>query len=277
MFSKVIKHDFISTGRIMGIIYIIVAGISAVTLVSHYAKKTNEMTIAEMLGVSVLVLVSTCLFILTVVVVLNDFQKTLYGEQGYLTFTLPVKSWMILGSKVLVSTVWFVVALAAFFGSVWITAVVFKEELLGDRYDLIMSLLSQISTVNVSAVIISVVIKIILCFIQFAFFTITVFFTSTIANTRYFQKRSTLWTIVLFIPIAFVVSKVAGFIDDHIVFSLFILDGKLSLVTDSAEYTRLLLNGSSPIDIASIFVYLIVGAGIFYATHYIMSKKVNIR
>lgn len=277
MFSKVVKHDFISTGRIMGIIYIIVAGISAVTLVSHYAKKAGEMTIAEMLGVSVLLIVSMCLFILTVVVVLNDFQKTLYGEQGYLTFTLPVKSWMILGSKVLVSTVWFVVALAALFGSMWVTVVVLKEEVLGENYDLIMSVLSQFSTVNVSAVVISVVIRIILYFVQFAFFTITVFFTSTIANTRHFQKRSTLWTIVLFIPIAVVVSKVAGFIDDHIVFSLFILDGKLSLVTDSAEYTRLLLNGSSPIDIASIFVYLIVGAGIFYATHYIMSKKVNIR
>lgn len=277
MFSKVIKHDFISTGRIMGIIYIIVAGISAVTLVSHYAKKAGEMTVAEMLGVSVLLIVSMCLFILTVVVVLNDFQKTLYGEQGYLTFTLPVKSWMILGSKVLVSTVWFVVALAALFGSMWVTVVVLKEEVLGENYDLIMSVLSQFSTVNVSAVVISVVIRIILYFVQFAFFTITVFFTSTIANTRHFQKRSTLWTIVLFIPIAVVVSKVAGFIDDHIVFSLFILDGKLSLVTDSAEYTRLLLNGSSPIDIASIFVYLIVGAGIFYATHYIMSKKVNIR
>ena len=277
MFSKVIKHDFISTGRIMGIIYIIVAGISAVTLVSHYAKKAGEMTIAEMLGVSVLLIVSMCLFILTVVVVLTDFQKTLYGEQGYLTFTLPVKSWMILGSKVLVSTVWFVVALAALFGSMWVTVVVLKEEVLGENYDLIMSVLSQFSTVHVSAIVISVVIRIILYFVQFAFFTITVFFTSTIANTRHFQKRSTLWTIVLFIPIAFVVSKVAGFIDDHIVFSLFILDGKLSLVTDSAEYTRLMLNGSSPIDIASIFVYLIVGAGIFYATHYIMSKKVNIR
>ena len=73
MFSKVIKHDFISTGRIMGIIYIIVAGISAVTLVSHYAKKAGEMTVAEMLGVSVLLIVSMCLFILTVVVVLSDF------------------------------------------------------------------------------------------------------------------------------------------------------------------------------------------------------------
>ena len=277
MFSKVIKHDFISTGRIMGIIYIIVAGISAVTLISHYAKKAGEMTIAEMLGVSVLLIVSMCLFILTVVVVLNDFQKTLYGEQGYLTFTLPVKSWMILGSKVLVSTVWFVVALAALFGSMWVTVVVLKEEVLGENYDLIMSVLSQFSTVNVSAVVVSVVIRMILYFVQFAFFTITVFFTSTIANTRHFQKRSTLWTIVLFIPIAVIVSKVAGFIDDHIVFSLFFIDGNLSLVTDSAEYTRLMLNGSSPIDIASIFVYLIVGAGIFYATHYIMSKKVNIR
>ena len=184
MMSKVLKHDFISTGRIMGVIYIIVAAISAGTLISHYVKADSETTVTEVLGVAALLLVSMSLFILTVVVVMTDFQKTLYGEQGYLTFTLPVKSWKILGSKVIVSTIWFVAALAAIFGSLWVTLVVLKEEVLGENYDLVMGVLSQISSVNISSIVVSLIIRAILFFIQFAFYTITVFFTSTLANTR---------------------------------------------------------------------------------------------
>lgn len=277
MMLKVLKNDFISTGRIMGIIYIIVAGISAGTLISHYIKAEEEMTVTEVLGVAVLLLISLCLFVLTVVIVMSDFQKSLYGEQGYLTFTLPVKSWMILASKVIVSTVWFVIALAALLGSLWITIVVLKEEILGENYDLIMGVLSQISTVNVTSIAVSFVIRLLLYFVQFAFFTITVFFTSTVANTRHFQKKSIFWTIIFFVPIAGIATKIADFINSKIVFSLFFIEGKLSLVTDNLEYARLMANGNSPVDIASIFVYLILSIGIFFATHYIMSKKVNIR
>ncbi len=277
MMLKLLKNDFISTGRIMGVIYIIVAGISAGTLVSHYIKSGEDMTVVEALGIALLLIVSLCLFVLTVVFVLNDFQKSLYGEQGYLTFTLPVKSWMILTSKVIVATVWFVIALVALLASLWVTVVVLKEEILGDNYDLVMGMLEQISTVNIASVIFSVVIRIILYFVMFAFFTITVFFTSTVANTRHFQKKPIFWTIVFFVPIAGVTTRIAEFINSKIVFSLFFIEGKMSLITDNLEYYRLQANGNSPVDIASIFVYLILGVGIFFATHYIMSKKVNIR
>lgn len=276
MFSKVLKHDFISTGRIMGIIYLIVAGISAFTLGSHYLKKTDDMAVSEALGVAALLLVSLCMFVLTVVVVLTDFHKSLYGDRGYLTFTLPVKSWKILLSKVFVSAIWFVIALAAFFGSVWITAVVLKQEVIGESYDMIMDLISQFSNVKISAIVASVVVKIIVFFVEFAFFTVTIFFTSTIANTRLFQKRSVLWTILLFIPIAAVAVKLAEVINSNIVFALFYVDGRFKLVTDNFEYQSLLLN-TTGIDIGSVFVYFALGAVIFFATHYLMSKKVNIK
>ncbi len=276
MFSKVLKHDFISTGRIMGVIYIIVAGITALTLGSHYLKKGEDMAIGEALGVAALLLVSMCMFILTAVVVLTSFHKTLYGDQGYLTFTLPVKSWKLLLSKVIVSTTWFVIALAAFFGSMWVTVVVLKQDVLGENYEAIMGLISQFSSVKVSEIVATVIAKIIVFFVEFAFFTITIFFTSTLANTRLFQKRNILWTIVLFVPIAAAAVKLAEFINQNLVFAIFFVDDKIKLVTDNFEYQSLLLS-TNGIDIGELFVYLILGAGLFFATHYIMSKKVNIK
>ena len=51
--------------------------------------------------------------------------------------------------KIIVSTVWFVIALAALFGSMWITGIVFKKEVLGDNYDLIMSMLSKYPDIQI--------------------------------------------------------------------------------------------------------------------------------
>lgn len=277
MMLKVLKNDFISTGRIMGIIYLVVAVVSGGTLLSNHLNKMATASVTEVLGIAVLLVISLCLFVLTVVIVLNDFQKSLYSDQGYLTFTLPVKSWMILGSKVIVSAVWFVIALVALLGSLWVTMVVLKEEILGENYDLVMGMLSQISTVNIPAIIVSLFVNILIYFVQFAFFTITVFFTSTISNTRHFQKKPMMWTIIFFVPIAYVTTKIADFINSKIVFALFFVDDKLSLVTNNLEYAKLAAAGNSPIDIASVFVYLLLGIGLFFATHYIMSKKVNIR
>ena len=68
-----------------------------------------------------------------------------------------------------------------------------------------------------------------------------------------------------------------GYSHKHIVFSLFYIDGRLQLVTNNLKYAQLELAGNAPIDIASLFVYLALGIGLFFATHYLMSKKVNIR
>lgn len=261
----------------MGVIYIIVAGIAAVTLGSHYLKKGAELTLSETLGVLMLFIVAICLAALTTVVVLVNFHKSLYGEQGYLTFTLPVKSWKLLLSKVIMATVWFVLAFAAIFGSMYVIYFVCRDELIGqDAFDVLSSMLAEVADINISGVIVTVIAKLILAFITFSFYILTIFFTSTLANTRLFQSHNVLWTILLFLPIMFVSNKIAVFINQRVVFTLFFIDDKIKLVTDNLEYQSLYLT-TNGIDLGSIFVYLVLGVALFFATHFIMSKKVNIK
>ena len=92
MFGKLLKHDFFATGRFMAVVYAVFA-IVAVYLVGSVHFSGNELdSIGEMLSYIALCLIAFVNFILTAVVVMSNFQKTLYGDQGYLTFTLPVKS-----------------------------------------------------------------------------------------------------------------------------------------------------------------------------------------
>ena len=133
-----------------------------------------------------------------------DFQKSLYGDRGYLTFTLPVKSWKILASKVITSGTWFVIALAAIIGS-FAVAIYTAKEYLGDEAEVLSETIEMLLGKNVNSMIAMVIARILLLFIEFCFFALVIFFTNTVSNTRYFQKHSMLFTIVLFIPIFIII------------------------------------------------------------------------
>lgn len=276
MLGKLIKHDIISTGRIMGIIYAIVAGISAVILISHYANK-GQMTVGQSLGVVALFLISMCMFILTTVIVLTDFQKSLYGDRGYLTFTLPVKSQSILASKLIVSTLWYVVALAAFFGSIYTFIVVIKNEVVSNEYGALVDMFSMYTGITWYSLTALITINIIKYFIMFAYFTMAVFFAISIANTRRFQQHYLLWTIIFAIPIVGITYKIGSLIEKNIVFSVGIVNNTIKFVASNSAYQSIIALNGKTVDISSIFIYAAFGIGLFFATHYIMSKKVNIK
>ena len=80
MLGKLLKNEFIATGRIMGALYAVVAVIMAYVLGSYYITKDTAST-GQMLGIMVLLLISSCSFILTAVVMIMNFQKSLYASR----------------------------------------------------------------------------------------------------------------------------------------------------------------------------------------------------
>ena len=274
MLGKLLKHEFIATGRIMGALYAVVAVIMAYVLGSYYISKDTATT-GQMLGITVLLLISSCSFILTAVVMIVNFQRSLYGEQGYLSFTLPVKGSTLLFSKILASTVWFVAAFLCLMGSAAITYFVVKEDVIGDEtFSTIESLLPMfLQGKSVSTIVTSIVISMISYFLRFAVITLEMYFAISLANTRHFQKRYLLWTIIFTIVILFAVEKISGVSFDNITFGLSIVGDEISVITNYDD----LASGASFTDLVSIITYLIFGVGLYYATFYVMNKKVNIR
>lgn len=274
MMRKLLKHEFIATGRVMGIIYAVVALIMGYVLISYFAGDREEATIGQMLGLSVLMVVSMCMFVLTAVIMVTNFQKTLYGDQGYLSFTLPVKSVSLLTSKVLVSTVWFIAAFACMIGTMALLLFVLKEDWLGEDYDTIASVLPLVLEGRSLATIITYLLfRLISLFVSFGMFTIEVYFAITIANTRRFQKHHILWTMVFSVVIIAVTQKISTMIAEAAQFGLVINGDSISLMTNKTEFAL----DSMSLDLLSVVMAVLFGAAFFYGTFYLMSKKVNIR
>ena len=127
MFSKLFKYDFRSVKRIglpvlligWGVIALSTAGMALFSWMLGAFHGEFELAMASiglvltmMMGVMVLYGVAFAIPIAIYV----DFYKTLITDQGYLTFTLPVKASHILLSKLLNGFIWTVLSMLTSYG-----------------------------------------------------------------------------------------------------------------------------------------------------------------
>lgn len=102
MLGKLLKYELKSTCRTFFLIFIVIL---LATLMPMFGEVIKNETIS-IFGYSILMIMIFPIIIIYSVVVINRYQNNLYGEEGYLTFTLPVKSWQIILSKLLAATIW---------------------------------------------------------------------------------------------------------------------------------------------------------------------------
>ncbi len=130
--------------------------------------------------------------IVTLVSVIKNFYDTLYGQQGYLTLTLPVKSSTLIISKVIVSFIWIVAGFAVM-GLTLLVIFFYAKEKSSDYMTFIVDAISisgiiemlpsKATVIKVLAVISAWAVITIFTYVSFVYFTVTV------ANTRLLQSH----------------------------------------------------------------------------------------
>lgn len=68
------------------------------------------------------------IFVMTLIITIQRFYKNLLGDEGYLMFTLPVKPWQHIVSKMTIAVMWFIV-------SVFVT--IFSGLMIGVSFDML--------------------------------------------------------------------------------------------------------------------------------------------
>src|SRR5574344_771267 len=106
MLKNLYKHEFKALFRSILPMYLILLGLSILDRIvlifdANYniLVGTLQSIITLIYGVSVF-----AIFIITVVIIVTRFYKNLFTSEGYLTFTLPVKSGSHLTCKLICST-----------------------------------------------------------------------------------------------------------------------------------------------------------------------------
>lgn len=122
MLGKLLKYDLRSMVKQFAFIWPAALAIAVVNrlLLGHVIERPTQFvatTSVVSLAVYFSFLVALC--VLSIVFVVQRFYKGLLGDEGYLMFTLPVKSWQLITSKLLCAMVVTIVSTAVGFLSMY--------------------------------------------------------------------------------------------------------------------------------------------------------------
>jgi hypothetical protein len=114
MLGKLLKHEFVATGRIM---LPALAAVTGITLLANLmlrfgdalAEKLRLLSVLFVLVAIAAVIAVIAVEILTIVLMVLRFYRHLLGPEGYLTHALPVNVHQLVWSKIIVSSAWIVI------------------------------------------------------------------------------------------------------------------------------------------------------------------------
>jgi len=202
------------------------------------------------------------------------FYKTMYTDQGYLTHTLPVTKHQILGSKILVGGIWFMIITLATYLSMFLWFASLISLLIPEGYSLASAwkeIAPEIGNVlegfktelgwDLGATGIYMLIYTLIA----PFAGLTVLF-GAITLGQLFHKARVLMAIVCYIGITVINSLLA---------SMFQSFSSVSMFADAAEdlsFFGKYMNGTLGF---ALITNLIMAVILYFVSHYIISKKLN--
>ena len=131
MLGKLLKHDFIATWKVpvtLDAVLIVLGIITAfmVQSIRHVGESFGmSLFMFSFFGVFYIGIIAANL--VTLIYLVIRYYRNLYTSEGYLTFTLPVKTDMIVHSKVITGSVWVFLSYLCTFISLFIAGVGFVK------------------------------------------------------------------------------------------------------------------------------------------------------
>lgn len=123
MLGKLLKYEMKSTARIFLPLYpalILIAVLNR--LMYMFFSNARFMDIPKALLGTLFGLLIAAIFIITIIVIIQRFYKSLITDEGYLMFTLPVKTNSLILSKLISAVVWSLSSFVVAFLSIFILA-----------------------------------------------------------------------------------------------------------------------------------------------------------
>ena len=267
MLGKLLKYELKATSRVFIPLYIAILVVSIVNGLSLNLEILNIQGLATI----VLMCLFISLFVITIVVTIQRFNKNLLKDEGYLMFTLPVSSKHLVLSKYLTSLIWtflsFVVAFLSFTIIFMIpTYKYFDFSYFINEFNL---LFSNMLNLNILGQFIKIIL---LMIISYTIFIFNVYLALSVGQLPIFNRCRNVSSFIGFLVINLLISYAQNIV------SLFVNDASVNIeAIDNINYAISSVTSivSKGLNIA-IVINLIIILVLFFATTYILDKKLNL-
>ena len=273
MLSKLLKHEFRATGRVMLPLYLILLVTSVGANFSTRGLLETDNKFLDVLGVLLVMafaiaIVGVC--VMSMVVMVQRFYKNLLQDEGYVMMTLPVSVHQHIWSKLIVSAVWFALTLVVVCLACFIMAfnVGFVRQIAAGFQELFQEICSNLSAyyaINGTAVIAEFLV---MCFLGCCAMCLQ--FYAALAIGHSFANHKMAWSVLWFFIIQFVMQ---------------FLSGMGIVLLDESWIHRLLLGWTENISgmaathlgmVTLILGEVAVGAIFYFLTTYFLKKRLNL-
>ncbi|MBR3948246.1 MAG: hypothetical protein IKJ70_02455 [Clostridia bacterium] len=273
MLGKLLKHEIRHSARYTMAIYGAAFAAMAVTGLSLLFDSGWLGAIS----CGMLYIIGFAAVVTTLVSIIKNFNDTLFGRQGYLTLTLPVKGSELLISKVLVSFLW-IVASFGIMGLTFYVIFVYGKERSGGTMESMWEIISvsgildmlpsKTAIIEFIAVVVILAISTIITYVGYVYFTVTV------ANTRPLQNHPKLYGGLIFFGIMSFVNTLGNVLSEYLPLTINVSTEKVffSFTQMGADPNVLISYG-----IGGTILSGLVAVGLLFATGYIIENKVNIK
>lgn len=274
MLGRLIKHEFKASAHSVLNIYL-AAAITIVIMLLSYA--VNVRWISALSTVALLI-ISVLAVVITIIAVIAGFYKTLYGSQGYLSFTLPVKSGQLLGAKALVSFIWILLSYIICIG-IFIGVYLYISEKVGENtvenIKVLLQVFGGVSTKAIGQMIIFFAVSIIM---QIAVLIAEIYFSITLANTRAFQKIGMVSAIFIFFGVFILMQIVTAVLTTYVPVTLYYdplsAGGGLAL-----SFSQSMIQNPTGVNLGltGLVFQIFAAAALFISTGWLMKNKINVK
>lgn len=270
MLGKLIKNEFKANIHTIGMIYVVAAAAILVMMAAFIVK------ITWLSALSTVVLIATGLLaiVMTFVSVVQNFKKTLFGGQGYLSFTLPVTSGQLLAAKTITSFCWMLLSYAVAIG-IFLGVYLYSTAMIGEDIKFAIQMMLSMfdglpsgDTIKLAIALIAFII-----FLRIVVLIAQLYFAITIANTRVMQKLGGFAAVVVFFAVFIVMQIVDVVLSQYVPLSIVLTSEGIFYSTQSTMADPLGLS----FGLAGTIFNVVCAAGLFVATAKLMNSKVNIK
>lgn len=116
MLGKLLKHEIKATSKEYLLLY---GAFLVITLFNKVFLEVNtgrNTIISIFQGIFMMIYLLMCMsiFLVTIILIIRRFYKNFLGDEGYLTFTLPVKTYELILSKLIIAVLWNILSFIVF-------------------------------------------------------------------------------------------------------------------------------------------------------------------
>ncbi len=268
MFLLLVKHAIKNTWKWLIISNALIIGI--VTLASLFSKllihmKTSNFAIQMLTVVMVSTIVAAYIgaIVLLISVIVQNCYKSVFSDEGYLTFTLPISTNQLLISRIVVNLMYAFFTFVCIFLSIIIAELLFEVNILQFIYDIISILFVR------PLLFVNVIVETIVYIIMYSYI---ILFALSIANSAFKQKNR----IGLAILFYFIINAILSTLQSAVMFLSFGFGYNVGgeLVFSFGLIGK--VQGAYVINFTRFIFNALIVVGLHFATKYFLQKKLEL-